>query len=58
MDRHDNSRPSGDLVDSFAKNAPSMAMGERLAADKLIMSHLALVAAVGVRFGGRTSQRG
>ena len=36
MERHDDSPPCGDLVVSLAKYAPSIDMGERLAADKLI----------------------
>lgn len=35
MERHDDSSPLGDFVVSLAKNAPSMEMGKRLAADKL-----------------------
>lgn len=39
MERHDDSSPLGDFVSlakvSLAKNAPSMEMGEQLAADKL-----------------------
>lgn len=35
MEQHDDSSPLGDFVVSLAKNAPSMEMGERLAADKL-----------------------
>ena len=35
MERHDDSTLRGDFVVSLAKNAPSMEMGEHLAADKL-----------------------
>lgn len=35
MEQHDDSSPLGDFVVSLAKNAPSMEIGEPLAADKI-----------------------